>query len=106
MKSNVLIFDGSSNHLTQSVLNSIERATNDKYRKVPGYAHHLSPVERGFANVWRLTRQLYALEPKKPREKVRQAFEYYMYSGAGGAAALGHFALYERNHNYWLSQPG
>ena len=70
--SDVLIFDGASHHLTQDVLNTISTATGDRYKKVPAYAHHLSPVEREFANVWRSIRQLWAQESKKnPREKVQ-----------------------------------
>ena len=100
----ITIFDGASIHLTQPILHAINTSTNGRYKKVPAYCHFLSPIEKGFSNVWRLVRQLWAIDPRDAIGTLNQAFTYYSYRGAGGSSARGHFNVYDRNNNSFLDE--
>ena len=72
--------------------------------KVPICAHHFSPIEKGFSNVWGLVRQKWALDQTIGAKRTLEAsFEHYSYRGPGGSQAKGNFKIYENNHNYWLN---
>lgn len=92
------IFDGASIHLTDDVLSSINRVTGGRYKKVPAYAHWLSPVERGFSNVWRYIRNNMVSAERDPESALNEAFKYYSFFGPGGQAAKHHFDMYERSY--------
>ena len=95
----ILIFDGASVHLTLNVINTIHFATNGVYNKVPAYAHHLSPIERGFSLVWRLVRKNWALNRcNDPKAVLNHAFHHYSVNGPEGYKANGHFRLYNNNN--------
>jgi len=103
LEENVLIFDGASTHLTTEVVDATNTVTHGKYKKVPAYAHFLSPTEKGFSNVWGLVRQRWSLNPSHGAfNTLNDCFEYYSYRGVGGSMAIGNFKVYDNNHEYWL----
>ena len=58
--------------------------TDNRYIKVAKYSHDLSPVERGFANVWNYIHTQYDTSTQSPVEIINEAFAIYSVTGPLG----------------------
>lgn len=96
------IADNASIHHTDSTERCFRTVFKGQFKNVPPYSMELSPVEQGFANVWKRVRQNEkeaAKSDNKAMAVLNEAFEYYSYYGRGGPKAKNHFILYKRNHS-------
>ena len=89
----VVIFDGASVHTTDDVMTLLDEVTNGRFKRVPPYCHQLSPVERGFANVWNYVRHHYDDAALNPIAALNASFHFYSADGFGGSVAKNHFQV-------------
>jgi len=95
----VILSDGASVHLTPTTQQLLHQITRGHYVKVAAFSHDLSPVERGFSNVWRYIRSNW--DPRNgqtPEQLIDEAFFRYSIAGPMGHVAKGHWNIYNRNH--------
>jgi hypothetical protein len=101
----VMFHDGASIHMTRSTLDLLDNITGGLHLKVSAFSHDLSPVEKGFSNVWGYIRRHWdPLGGKSPSQAINEAFYEYSTIGPCGNAAKGHFDLYQRNHDEFLQK--
>lgn len=79
-----VLHDGATIHTTQTTIDLLEDLTQGNYIKVAAYSHDLSPVERGFANVWRYIHSNYNPSQQTPIDIINEAFSIYSVSGPLG----------------------
>jgi hypothetical protein len=80
----VVLHDGASIHKVQSTIDLLAEITDNRYIKVAKYSHDLSPVERGFANVWNYIHTHYDPSTQSPVEIINEAFAMYSVTGPLG----------------------
>jgi hypothetical protein len=79
-----VLHDGATIHTTQTTIDLLEDITQGRYIKVAAYSHDLSPVERGFANVWKYIHSNYKPSQQTPIDIINEAFSIYSVSGPLG----------------------
>ena len=90
------IFDGASVHKTPATLSVLDNVFQGRFRICSPYSPRLKPIERAFALVWRLVRDLYRPGANVCELLHRCFFEYSLW-GRKGPACANLFSLYERN---------
>lgn len=95
----VTLYDGASTHLTPTTLRIIDEVTNGRRVKVAAYGHDLSPVERGFANIWCYVRRHWVPGQQTCMDVLEEAFSFYAIGGPHGYKAREHWNLFDRNHS-------
>jgi hypothetical protein len=81
---NVMLFDNASVHTEVSALRKMNEITNGNHKRVPPYACRLSPVERGFSQVWSYVRKNGKEAMVYPERVINRSFELYSINGAKG----------------------
>lgn len=100
----VVLHDGASIHMASTTLDLLDRITDGLHYKVSAFSHDLSPVEKGFANVWGYIRSRWnPTAGQSPSRLINEAFHLYSVDGAMGHVAEGHWNLYKRNHDIFLN---
>lgn len=99
-----VICDNASVHTVPSTAMLLDQVTRGRFKRVPAYSPRLSPVERGFALVWRRV----CSNEKKVKggnalKVIMEAFHYYSVGQPGGVKARNHFRAYKNNHAAYLA---
>jgi hypothetical protein len=103
LEGDVVLHDGASIHMASTTLDLLDRITDGLHYKVSAFSHDLSPVEKGFANVWGYIRSHWnPTAGQSPSRLINEAFHLYSVDGARGYVAEGHWNLYKRNHEIFL----
>lgn len=98
----VVLHDGASVHLVESTMILLDEITEGRHVQVAPYSHDLSPVEKGFANIWKYVRGNWNKTNQSATEILNAAFQLYSVGGIFGDSAQGHWNLYNRNHQKFL----
>ena len=88
-----LMHDGASVNACPDTASGIQNIFPGRNHQVASYSHDLSPVERGFANVWRYVREHFNRQTQTARDILNEAFAVYS-CGSPGAAEAGMITLY------------
>ena len=82
-----LSFDCASIHMTGDALQVIHELNNGNHYKIPVHYHHVSPVQKGFSNVWRLVRQNWSTAEKNQIQTLNNVVQNYSVSGPCSSVA-------------------
>ena len=93
----VVMWDNAPVHTVISTVNLLDEITEGLRKNVPAYSHRLSPVERGFANIWNDIRRN-PIAATQPLQAVAQAFAKYSIGGEYAHRARKHFSVYAARH--------
>jgi hypothetical protein len=82
-----LIHDGASVNACPDTAAGIISTFGDRSHQIASYSHDLSPVERGFANIWRYVRENFNRRTQTARDILNEAFSFYGVGSPGAAVA-------------------
>ena len=91
-------------HNDREFSSTLHEVNDGRHHKVPAYCHYLSPVEKGFANVWGHVRQNWNHAERNPVATLNEAVQFYSISGPGSSKATRHFNIYDNNYNSWSNE--
>ena len=80
----VVLYDGATTHTCATTVALLDNITGGKYVQVAAYSHDLSPVERGFANVWGYVRHHWNREKQTATDILNEAFWMFSVQGPWG----------------------
>lgn len=94
-----VLHDGASVNMSPSTLTLLDVITEGRHNTVAAYSHDLSPVERGFANVWSYIHSHYDPSLYTPIEIINAAFCIYSVSGPLGYKGTFNFIYFLTTHD-------
>lgn len=106
----VVLLDNATTHKFGTTLALLEEITGGMQKCVPPWCHHLSPIERGFSQVWGDIRKTInnSMTPNAPLvnvEAVIQAsFSKYSIIGEMSSVAKKNWGIYERNNMEYIRE--
>jgi hypothetical protein len=102
------ILDNASVHTTSNTKRVLDEVCGGRWKTVPPYSPDLSPIEIGFANVWRYVRKHHSSAMGGTDAAIRlinRAFlEYSCVRGYKGHVAKEHFSMYQRRYDLFNKQ--
>lgn len=103
-----VVCDGASVHKAQSTIGLLEQVSHGHFCISAPYSPELKPVERGFSLVWNRIRRTHAQQFKhrvtqqQCTDLINEAFMFYSPMGEGCSSCVGHWDLYEKNHQLFM----
>lgn len=83
----VLLHDGASVHTAHMTVEAIEAVFRGNSAKIASHSHDFSPVERGFANIWRFIRKNFDRTKHTTSAILQKAFMHYAVGMPGAEEA-------------------
>jgi hypothetical protein len=94
----VLLLDNASIHLTKESTDKLEEVTKGLYKKVLPNTPRLSPIERGFSQVWTYVRKNHKEAMINPEKVICDAFHEYSIMGPSGYKGIFAFICFKNEH--------